>query len=63
MKNDEIEKSRTDFIIYETDDKVAKVSVRLEEETVWLTQAKLADLFLTSRPNIIMHIKKYFGRR
>jgi hypothetical protein len=47
----------SNFVIYETDDRVAKVSVRLEEETVWLTQAQLADLFLTSRPNITMHIK------
>jgi hypothetical protein len=33
MKN-EIQKINTDFVIYETDDKVAKVTVRLEEETV-----------------------------
>ncbi|MDR3267864.1 MAG: hypothetical protein LBT83_02205 [Tannerella sp.] len=52
-----INKKHTDFVIYETDDKLAKVSVRLEEETVWLTQAQLADLFLTSRPNITRHIK------
>ena len=58
MKKNEMAKlERSDFVIYETDDKVAKVSVRLEEETVWLTQAQLADLFLTSRPNITMHIK------
>jgi hypothetical protein len=59
MKKNEIKK-HPDFVIYETDDKVAKVSVRLEEETVWLTQAHLADLFHTSRPNITMHIKNIF---
>jgi hypothetical protein len=55
--NETEHKEQTEFIIYETDNKVAKVSVRLEEETVWLTQAQLADLFMTSRPNITMHIK------
>jgi hypothetical protein len=52
-----IEKKQPDFVIYATDDDVAKNSVRLEEETVWLTQAHLAELFQTSRPNITMHIK------
>jgi hypothetical protein len=56
-KNDEIKRTTPDFVIYETDDKIAKVSVRLEEETVWLTQANLSELFQTSRPNITMHIK------
>jgi hypothetical protein len=56
-KNNNTVKTQTGFVIYETDDKTAKVNVRLEEETVWLTQAQLADLFLTSRPNITMHIK------
>ncbi|GHV11337.1 toxin Fic [Bacteroidia bacterium] len=56
-KNNEIKRAAPDFVIYETDNNVAKVSVRLEEETVWLTQANLADLFQTSRPNVTMHIK------
>ncbi|MDR0811077.1 MAG: virulence RhuM family protein, partial [Paludibacter sp.] len=57
MNLNKLNKNQPDFVIYETDDKIAKVSVRLEEETVWLTQAHLADLFQTSRPNITMHIK------
>jgi hypothetical protein len=56
-KKNEIKRTSHDFVIYETDDKIAKVSVRLEEETVWLTQANLAELFQTSRPNVTMHIK------
>jgi hypothetical protein len=56
-KNNKIKRTTPDFVIYETDNSVAKVSVRLEEETVWLTQANLADLFQTSRPNVTMHIK------
>jgi hypothetical protein len=49
-----------DFVIYETDDKIAKVSVRLEEETVWLTQAHLVELFQSSKANISEHIKHIF---
>ena len=49
------------IIIYETDDKVARVSVRLEDETVWLTQQQVSDLYGTSRPNVTMHIKNIFS--
>ena len=48
-------------IIYETADGIAKVSVRLEDETVWLTQLQLADLYGTSRPNVTMHIRNIFS--
>jgi hypothetical protein len=40
-----------------TDTNVAKVSVRLEEETVWLTQKQLAQIFDTTRENVVQHIK------
>lgn len=61
MKKNEMAKvGRTNFVIYETDDKVAKVSVRLEEETVWLTQAHLVELFQSSKANISEHIKHIF---
>ena len=56
MKN-AVQKKHPDFIIYETDDNVAKVSVRLEEETVWLTQKQLAEIFDTTRENVVQHIK------
>ncbi|MDR1343472.1 MAG: virulence RhuM family protein [Prevotellaceae bacterium] len=58
--NTTISKKYPDFVIYETDDKVAKVSVRLEEETVWLTQAHLVELFQSSKANISEHIKHIF---
>jgi hypothetical protein len=51
--NKMINKKHPDFVIYETDDKITKVSVRLDAETVWLTQAQLVDLFLTSRHKTI----------
>ncbi|MDR2652600.1 MAG: virulence RhuM family protein [Prevotellaceae bacterium] len=60
IMNNMINQKRTDFVIYETDDKVAKVSVRLEDETVWLTQAHLVELFQSSKANISEHIKHIF---
>ena len=40
------------IIIYETDDKVARVSVRLEGETVWLTNLQLSQLFKVSKATV-----------
>jgi hypothetical protein len=57
MKSNEIKRTSPDFVIYETDDNTAKVSVRLEEETVWLTQKQLAEIFDTTKQNIGQHIK------
>ena len=57
MKNNKIQKAHPNFIIYETESNVAKVSVRLEEETVWLTQKQLAEIFDTTRENVVQHIK------
>jgi len=39
------------IIIYENQDGKSPLSVRIEGETVWLTQVQLADLFLTSKQN------------
>jgi len=48
------------IIIYETDDQVAKVSVRLEGETVWLTNLQLAQLFHCTKSTVSEHIKNIF---
>ena len=46
--------------IYNLENGDAHISVLLEDETVWLTQSQLAELYSTSRPNITMHIKNIF---
>ncbi len=48
------------IIIYETDDKVARVSVRLEDETVWLTNLQLSQLFNVAKATVSEHIKNIF---
>ena len=57
MNRNEIQKKYPHFIIYETEGNVAKVSVRLAEDTVWLTQKQLAEIFYITRENIVHHIK------
>ncbi|MFH1097570.1 MAG: virulence RhuM family protein [Candidatus Desantisbacteria bacterium] len=57
MKNDQ---PNSEIIIYQTGDGTPKLEVRIEDETIWLTQSQLAELFNTSRPNITMHIKNIF---
>jgi len=48
-----------EMILYQPDNSV-KLDVFLENDTVWLTQAQMAELFQTTRPNITMHIKNVF---
>ena len=48
------------IIIYQTDDDQTQIDVRLENETVWLTQAQMADLFQKDRTVISRHIRNVF---
>jgi hypothetical protein len=49
-----------EVIIYEGDNGVPKIEVRLENETIWLTQTQLAELFNTTKQNVSLHIKNIF---
>lgn len=55
--NDTPDNTPPKVIIYEAEGAIAKISVRLDGETVWLTQQQLAALYGTSRPNVTMHIR------
>lgn len=48
------------ILIYQTEDGKTKIETRLENETVWLTQAQLCDLFQKSKSTISEHIKNIF---
>lgn len=48
------------ILIYQTDDGHTQIDVRLENDTVWLTQTQMADLFKSSRTNIIEHIQNIY---
>lgn len=49
------------FIIFKTEDESISVDVRLEEETIWLTQDQIAGLYGVERPGITQHIKNIFS--
>lgn len=46
--------------IYQTEDGEAAVQVLMENETVWLTQRQMADVFDTSLENVLMHLKNIY---
>ena len=48
------------ILVYAAEDGRLKIDVRLENESVWLTQAHLAELFQTTVPNISMHLRNIF---
>jgi hypothetical protein len=50
----------SNIIIYQTENGQTKIETRLEDETVWLTQAQLAELFQKSRVTITEHIGNIF---
>ena len=52
--------NKSEILIYQTPGGSTKIDVRLENETVWLTQYQLADLFQTDRTSIAKHIKNIY---
>ncbi len=57
---DNKKKARSEIIIYQTEDGSTKIDVKFQDETVWLTQAQLCELYQTSKSNISEHIKHIF---
>ncbi len=52
-----------EILIYQTENGNTKLEVRLENETVWLTQKMLAELFQTTPQNITLHLRNIFRKR
>ena len=50
------DQSQGEIVIYQAEDGITKVECRFVDETVWLTQQQMAELFHTSRSNIVEHI-------
>jgi hypothetical protein len=53
-------KHSSQIIIYQTEGGQTKIEVRLENETVWLTQQLMSELFQTTRENITLHITNIY---
>jgi len=60
MADTSLERSNSQILIYQTESGDTKIEVRLENETLWLTQKLMAELFRTTVPNINIHIKNIF---
>ena len=52
--------SKGEIAIYQTKDKIVRLEVKLERETVWITQKQIAQLFGTQRPAITKHLHNIF---
>ena len=52
--------SKGELLVYRTEDGQVKLEVRLEDETVWLTQKMMAELFQTTKQNISQHIQAIY---
>ena len=49
------------FLVYAAEEGRMRIEVRLENETVWLTQQHMAELFQTTTPNVSMHLRNIFA--
>lgn len=52
-----------EILIYQSDDGLTNIEVKVHDETVWLTQQQMADLFQTSRTNVVEHIKHIYEEK
>jgi len=62
MDTDEhgLERAKGQFLVYQAEDGKLKLDVRLEDESVWLNQQLMADLFQTTKQNISLHIQNIY---
>ena len=52
--------SDNQILMYQTEDGITKINVQMEEDTVWLNQSQMAELFLTTKQNVGLHINNCF---
>ena len=55
-----MEENKSEIVIFKTADDKISVDVRFEGETVWLSQQQMAELYQTSRTNVVEHIKHIY---
>ena len=53
--------TKSELILYQTEDGKTRIEVRLQDETVWLSQKLMAELFQTTPQNITIHLKNIFN--
>ncbi|WP_404450654.1 virulence RhuM family protein [Virgibacillus necropolis] len=55
--------NETNLLIYQTEEGNTKIDVRLENETVWMTQNAIAELYQSTKQNISLHVKNIFEEK
>ena len=58
----EIEKATGEIVMYQPDETI-RLEVRMEDETVWLSQQQMAELFKATKQNVSLHIKNIYDER
>ena len=53
--------NKGEVLIYQSEDGLTHIDVKMEDETVWLTQLQLCELYQTSKSNVSEHIKHIFA--
>ena len=56
-----MEENNNNIVIYQADDGTTKIDVKIEDETVWLSQQRTANLYDTIKQNMSSHIKNIFN--
>lgn len=56
-----MDENKGEVLIYQSEDGLTSVEVTVQDETVWLSQQQMAELFQTSRTNVVEHIKHIFA--
>ncbi|MBU0652174.1 MAG: virulence RhuM family protein [Proteobacteria bacterium] len=51
---------KSEFLLYQTEDGQTRIDVRLQDDTVWMTQAAMAELYQTTPQNITLHLKAIY---
>ncbi len=54
------ERTNNNIVIYQTEDGITKIDVKFDNDTLWLSQQQMADLYQSSRTNIVEHIKHIY---
>ncbi|MEN8846683.1 MAG: virulence protein [Akkermansiaceae bacterium] len=55
-----MEEQNGNLLIYQSDDGQTRLDLRIEGETIWLTQLEIAELFQTTKQNVSLHAKNIF---
>jgi hypothetical protein len=54
-------KTENQIVIYTSPDNHTEVTVKMQDDTIWLTQAQMAELFDTTKQNIGLHMRNIFN--